>query len=263
MSRSIALFGGIYSNHVALSRALEDARDRSADSVYCLGDLGAFGPQPDRTIDLLRDHGVKVMQGNYDNSIGNGLSDCQCGYTDPRDNHYARISYQYTFQKTSPPNRKWLGELPELYRFSMGGKRVLLCHGSPRRMNEFLFSSATPTHLLSKFCEDFDADVIVGTHSGIHWSRDLGNGKKFINIGVLGRPENDGTTHVWYAMLSENASGTEVEAEFIPLQYDHERLAEEMRSEKLPEEFVETIQTGWWTTCLEVLPMKERRIGRY
>jgi hypothetical protein len=35
-----------------------------------------------------------------------------------------------------------------------------------------------------------------------------------------------------------------------------------MQEEGLPEEFTETIQTGWWTTCLEILPGKERRRGR-
>jgi len=36
-----------------------------------------------------------------------------------------------------------------------------------------------------------------------------------------------------------------------------------MKAEGLPEEFIETILTGWWTTCNEILPMKERRRGRY
>ena len=36
-----------------------------------------------------------------------------------------------------------------------------------------------------------------------------------------------------------------------------------MRAERLPEEFVETVLTGWWTTCLEVLPAKERRRGKW
>ena len=45
---------------------------------------------------------------------------------------------------------------------------------------------------------------------------------------------------------------------------DHEDLYSSTRAtceERLPEEFVETILTGWWTTCLEVLPAKERRRG--
>jgi len=54
-----------------------------------------------------------------------------------------------------------------------------------------------------------------------------------------------------------------VQADFIPIEYDHAALAREMRDEKLPEEFVETIETGWWTTCLESLPAKERSASRF
>ena len=52
-------------------------------------------------------------------------------------------------------------------------------------------------------------------------------------------------------------------AEFVPVHYDHQRLAKEMREEQLPDEFVQTVLTGWWTTCLEILPAKERKRGRW
>ena len=55
----------------------------------------------------------------------------------------------------------------------------------------------------------------------------------------------------------------ELSVEFVAVAYDHEALAREMRDEELPEEFVETILTGWWTTCLEVLPGKERARSRF
>ena len=60
-------------------------------------------------------------------------------------------------------------------------------------------------------------------------------------------------TEVWYAMLEAPASG-DLAVELVPLRYDHAALAAEMRRGGLPEEFVETILTGWWTTCLEILP---------
>jgi hypothetical protein len=82
-----------------------------------------------------------------------------------------------------------------------------------------------------------------------------------VNAGVLGRPPNDGRTEVWWALLS--AEGRALEVEYVPVAYDHDALADEMREERLPEEFVETIRTGWWTTCLEVLPGRERAQGRY
>src|SRR5438876_4106542 len=110
-SDRIAVLGGVYNNYLALEAALRDARRRGVQAIYCLGDLGAFGPHPDRVFPLLHDFRVQCIQGNYDHSIGNGLADCQCGYTDPRDNHFARISYDYTFRKTSELNRTWMAGL--------------------------------------------------------------------------------------------------------------------------------------------------------
>jgi predicted phosphodiesterase len=260
MSHCIAVFGGIYSNHLALVVALADARQRGAEAIYCLGDLGAFGTYPDRVFPLLREHDVLCIQGNYDNSIGNGLADCQCGYTDPRDNHFARISYDYTFRHTSALNREWMRSLPMQRRIQLGRYRVLMCHGSPRKMNEFLWESTTSSAFLTHLFAAHGADVILATHTGIKWQRHLPGDRWFVNVGVLGRPENDGRTEVWYALL--DARG-DLQIEFVPVVYDHQRLAEEMRGEGLPEEFVETVLTGWWTTCLEVLPAKERRRGKF
>lgn len=257
----LAFFGGIYNNYLALEAAIQDARRRKANELYCLGDMGAFGPYPDRVYPILRAHEVKCVQGNYDNSLAGGLADCQCGYTDPRDNHFARISYNYTFKNTSDENKTWLGTLPETLRLNVEGLHVLLCHGSPRRMNEFLWESTSPDAFLEYLLEQANADITCVTHSGIKWHRELAGSRHFINAGVLGRPENDGKTNVWYTLLTIDRDDLEVE--FVPVDYDHKRLAEEMESERLPAEFIETITTGWWTTCMEVLPHKERARGRF
>lgn len=257
----IAVFGGIYSNHRALRAAIDDARARRAEALFCLGDLGAFGPHPDRVFPLLQDAGVQVMRGNYDDSLARGLEDCQCGYTDPQDNYFAALSYRYTYEHTSPVHRAWLGTLPAELRFRLGDLRVLCCHGSPRQMNEFLWESTTPTHFLAKLARDHACDVILGTHTGIHWSRRLGERSWYVNVGALGRPANDGRTEVWYALLEAKPDGLDVA--FVPVAYDYEALAEEMGTERLPQEFIDTIRTGWWTTCLEVLPARERARGRW
>ncbi len=259
--KRLALFGGIYNNCRALEAALADARRRNADDIYCLGDLGAFGPCPDRVYPLLREHGVQCIQGNYDNSLAGGLADCQCGYTDPRDNYFARISYSYTFKNTSEENKAWLRTLPATLRLEVEGRRVLLCHGSPRKMNEFLWESTSPDCFLEYLLDQSNADIVCATHTGIKWHRTLPRKRHFINVGVLGRPENDGRTNVWYTLLSLDRA--EVEVEFIPVEYDFHALASDMELEGLPEEFIETIMTGWWTTCLEVLPHKERARGKY
>jgi len=256
----IAVMGGVYNNWLALDALLEDARRRDVDAVFCLGDMGGFGPHPDRVFPLLREAGVQAIQGNYDESLATGRTDCGCGYTDPRDNHYALVSYRYTFSNTSTENKAWLGSLPRHRRIDLGGYRVLMCHGSPRVINEFLWESATPDGLIRNFLATNAADVILCTHTGIKWHRALPQDQHLVNVGVIGRPENDGTPRVWYTVLT---AGDTLEVEFVPLAYDHEGLARAMDAEQLPSEFVETIRTGWWTTCLENLPSRERQRSRF
>ena len=304
-ARRIAFFGGIYSNYLALEALLEDARERAVERLYCLGDLGAFGPLPDRACDILRETGIPVVQGNYDNSVGNRLADCQCGYTDPRDNYFAKVSYDYTFRHTSSENKTWLRNLPAELRFRLGSFRVLLCHGSPRKMNEFLWETTTSDAFLNWLFKKYHSDIIVGTHTGLHWHREPSPGKHFINCGVIGRPPNDGQKTVVYTVINadfainsdpvvhqpgpqsartdppqrilsrEPPTGSaktsayhdtlpcHLQIDFVRLTYDDDRLATEMASEGLPDEFIETIRTGWWTTCNEILPAKERRRGTY
>lgn len=258
----VALFGGIYNNWLALEATVADARRRGAREIWFLGDVGGFGPHPDRSVEALRALPVRSIAGNYDDSVGNSKEDCACGYTDPRDNHFAQLSYDYTLANTSADNRAWLAALPDSARIQLGGRRILLCHGSPRRQNEFLWQSDTPGPFIQHLCDAHDADLVACTHTGIHWEHRLDDGRGVVNVGAIGRPANDGRTQVWYTLLHPLPGGG-VRTEFVPVSYDHDRLALEMEAEGLPPEFVQTIRTGWWTTCLEILPPRERLRGRY
>ncbi len=261
-NQKIAIFGGVYNNYLSLDATLADARKKGADQIYCLGDMGGFGPHPDRVFPLLRDvDDLHVMQGNYDHSIGNRLDDCACGYEDPRDNHFAEISYEYTFENTSPDNKDWLRDLPAKFKREWAGRDVLMAHGSPRKTNEFLWESTSPDSFLKYLLDEAGADVLFVTHTGIPWQRRLDDGRQVVNVGAIGRPANNGKTTVDYAMVDVFDDRLEVSLQEVA--YNHERLAREMRAEGLPEEFVETVLTGWWTTCVEVLPSKERARGRY
>jgi predicted phosphodiesterase len=261
--RRAAFFGGVYSNYLALQAALVSTRARGidADAVFALGDFGAFGPHPDRALDILRESRLACLRGNYEEALFQDAGDCRCGYVDPRDNHYARLSYDYTAARTSPHHKAWMGTLPAHLRMTIGGRRVLCCHGSPRKVNEFLWESASSDAFLRRLLREHEADVIVCTHTGLPWTRWLEPGLGVVNVGALGRAPNDGRAEVRYAVLE--AEGGNLRVDIVPVAYDWARLAREMKAEGLPPEFIETIATGWWTTCLEILPAKERARGRF
>lgn len=255
----VALCGGPYSNFGAVEAFLQATR--TICDRFCLGDLGGFGPLPERTIALLQTGQVQCLQGNYDSAIGLGERDCGCGYTDPRDREFAQISYDYTYAHVGETSRAWLRQLPALIRLEWRNRRILLCHGSPVQTNEFVWESETDDDAIRQWLQDFDVDGICATHSGIPWVRRVmqprGRGFWF-NVGVLGRPAHDRTARVSYGLLTF-PEGADVPApELIALEYDVDPVVTTMRAEGLPEEFCESLQTGLWTTCAEILPAAEK-----
>lgn len=251
----VALCGGPYSNFGAVTAFLEATQ--AIGDRFCLGDIGGFGPLPERTIALLKEGNVQCLQGNYDSAIGLGERDCGCGYTDPRDREFAQISYDYTYANVGEASRAWLQQLPALIRLEWRDRRILLCHGSPVQTNEFVWESQTDDEAIRNWLQEFDVDGICATHSGIPWMRRVRDGFWF-NVGVLGRPAHDRTPHVAYGLLTFPAGAELPAPELVSLAYDVAPVVETMRSEGLPEEFCESLQTGLWTTCAEILPAAEK-----
>ncbi|MBT2490749.1 radical SAM protein [Streptomyces sp. ISL-96] len=255
----IAVCGGPYGNPYALQAFVDDARARGAERLFCLGDLGGFGADVDALWPILADNGVECIAGNYDVAIARGGTDCGCGYRDPKDNEYAQIVYDHTLATTSRDFAAWMGQLPTEHRESIDGVDVHMVHGSTLALNDFWWESLPEgQHRLR--AEASGADVVLCTHSGLPWQRRIGE-RLAVNVGVLGKPANDGRRNVWYALI--DLGDGYPKAELIPLAYDWQAQARSMRAAGLPEVFVETIETGWWTTCLEILPPRERSRGRY
>ncbi len=255
----IAAFGGAYANPYALGAMLADARARGCEQVFNLGDLGGFGAECDAIWPLLREHAVESIAGNYDIAIGRGDDDCGCGYSDPRDNHFAQLMYDYTRAHTGADFAAWMAGLPRELRRSLGGVDVHMVHGSPVAVNDFLWESLDDDEVRSRLALS-GAGLLLCTHTGIPWQRRI-SGTLVVNVGAAGRPANDGRTDTWYAVV--DLEDGHARAELVPVAYDWRSQAASMRSAGLPAAFVETIETGWWTTCLEIVPPPERARGRY
>lgn len=253
----IALCGGPYSNFGAVAAFLDATAD--IDYRFCLGDIGGFGPFPNRTVALLQQGNVSCLQGNYDQAIGDGERDCGCGYTDPRDQAFAQISYDYTYANTAPSHRQWLQTLPPLIRLHWRDRQFLLCHGSPDQVNAFIWASSTTDDWIADCLERHEVDGIFATHTGIPWLRSTSRGF-WCNVGVLGRPAHEGRPHVYYAQMHFSAQAALPTPQITPLSYDPQPVVAAMAAEGLPVEFQQSLLTGVWTTCAEILPPAESRV---
>ncbi|MGH3549845.1 MAG: radical SAM protein [Pseudonocardiaceae bacterium] len=255
----LALCGGTYSNPYALRAFIRDARARGADRLWCLGDFGAYGAEPEAIWPLLVDNDIECIAGNYELAIGRGDPDCGCGYADDDDNVFAAIAYDYTLAHTSAEFAAWMRTLPTEHRETIDRLDLHFVHGSPLAVNDFWWESLPDDAHLMRI-DASGADVICCTHSGLPWVSRFGD-TLVVNVGVLGRPANDGDHHVWYALL--DIVDGQASAQLVTLDYDWRAHAASMRGAGLPEAFIQAVETGWWTTCLEIVPPVERSRGRF
>ncbi len=203
----LAAFSDIHGNRHALEAVLTDLRAHHPDRVVCLGDLVGYGAFPNEVIDALRAADFPTITGNYDDGVGFDREECGCAYTEPADIERGDRSLRWTQAQVRPENKAWLRSLPRELRFEAAGRRVLVVHGSPRRLNEYLFENRPETSLERMFAS-LEADVILCGHTHLPYHRRIG-GVDLINVGSVGRPK-DGNPRACYALveLGETVTAT-------------------------------------------------------
>lgn len=234
----LAAFSDIHANQHALAAVLADIRRHSPDQIVCLGDLVGYGAFPNEAIETIRAAGIPTVSGNYDDGVGFDRDQCGCAYTKPEDIERGDRSLRWTRQVVTPENKAWLRQLPRELRLEMAGKRLLLTHGSPRRINEYLYRDRPEESLLRMFA-DADADVILCGHTHLPYQRCIGE-IELINVGTAGRPK-DGDPRVMYALIE---IGDQIKATFPRVAYDSEAAARAIEATALPHEFAAMLRRG-------------------
>src|SRR4029079_8764590 len=132
---SIAIISDIHGNLPALEAVLKDIARRRPTAVYCLGDLVGYGAFPNEVVSRIRAENIPTIMGNYDDGVGYDRDDCGCAYRDPDEKARGQESLMWTRTQTTTDNKTFLRSLNPDIRLTEGDKRILLVHGSPRRMN--------------------------------------------------------------------------------------------------------------------------------
>ena len=234
----IATFSDIHSNAPALTNVLRDLNKQDIDEVYCLGDLVGYGPCPNTVIEILRNKDIPTIMGNYDEGIGFEKGECGCAYTSPEEIANGQKSVDWTTQATTEKNKEYLRSLLDKISFEADGYKVLLVHGSPRRINEYLFEDRREDSL-RRIIEPLDIDVMVCGHTHKPYHRII-DGVHIINDGSVGKPK-DGDSRACYAVI--NFSGS-IEVEFRRVEYPVDDVASMVLDVGLPEAFAEDLRNG-------------------
>lgn len=211
---------------------------RGLDAVYCLGDLVGYAQFPNEVIARIRAAAMPTIMGNYDDGVGYDRDECGCAYRDPVERELGEQSFNWTKAHVTSDNKAFLRTLlPEL-RVEVDGKRLLLVHGSPRKMNEYLFEDR-PISSFQRIADASNADVIVFGHTHRPYTKRVGD-VLFVNAGSVGKPK-DGDWRACYAIVDLTAHPP---VEFVRLEYDVASVAAAIRASELPNEFATDIERG-------------------
>ena len=240
-----AVVSDIHSNLEALNAVLEDIEKRGIKTIYCLGDVIGYGPNPKQCLDLVIEKTKWCVLGNHD----------YAAFYEPTNFNYGAEQASFwtrevleSEQQTNARDTRWsfLGELPmrRTLRTKLGtdGAIIDFVHASPRKpINEYIFPDdvySNPikvrilfervericfvghTHLPGVFLDEPDfymPDELGDTYPIVS------NEKAIINIGSVGQPR-DKDNRASYVYVDGN------EVRFVRLAYDFETTANKIKA---------------------------------
>jgi len=231
-----AVITDIHANLPALEAVLARIDELGIERVYCGGDLVGYGPHPDEVCGRIEDLAIPAIYGNYDYAIARDLDDCGCAYATEHDRELGRRSVDWTLVHAGPRAKAFMRDLPFDLRLTLGEAEVHLVHGSPRRVNEYLFEDK-PARLFERLAAAEPAGTLIFGHTHRPWIADFA-GVRFVNCGSVGKPK-DGDPRAAFAVLEGARDGVAARIERVA--YDAEAVAREVAATGLPREYAEKL----------------------
>ena len=231
----IAAFSDIHSNIYALRAVLKEVDQEHVDMIVCGGDLVGYGPNPNEVIETISERNIQTVLGNYDEGIGFNKDDCGCEYLTQKDQEIGHLSLEWTKKYVSDENKAFLRGLPRQIRWEIEGKQVMLVHGSPRRINEYIFENRPLDSIVNMLKSD-EIDVLLFGHTHIPFHRVI-DGIHFVNVGSVGKPK-DGDPRACYTVIEV---GKSVEVSVRRVTYSVDVVMKDIVQKGLPAELAEAL----------------------
>ena len=239
----VAVVSDVHANLPALEAVLAEIDAAGVDEVWCLGDIGGYGPDPGACVETIRDRCAVSLSGNHDlGAIGAIAIDDF--------NPYAAEANLWTGSVLSEADRAWLGSLPT----RTTRHDVTLAHGSPREpVWEYVVSARVA--LASFGCFDTEWCLVGHSHVPLVIVEPAADGtltafpgsggpveppgRAIINPGSVGQPR-DGDPRAAYAILDLE----EKTATFRRTAYDIAEVQARMRAAGLPAYLIDRLEQG-------------------
>jgi putative phosphoesterase len=210
-----AFISDIHGNSIALEAVLEDIKKKQIDSIYVLGDLCYRGPDPKRSLSLIRSLQTKVIKGNADEWVVRGVNQ---GEVPEQVIEMMKIEREWTVAQLDQEDINYLKSLPIELKFDIEDISIHAFHATPDSLFEIVLPGAGDEILKSKLMSASDADIFINAHIHRPYIRHM-DGKILMNIGSVGLPF-DGMPKAAYGIVEINHGQIHTSIERVPYQIE-------------------------------------------
>jgi putative phosphoesterase len=215
----LAFISDIHGNATALEAVLEDIKARNVDKVYVLGDICYRGPEPQRSLDLVRELNAEVIKGNADEWVVRGV---QQGEVPNQALELMNKERDWTLSHLDTDSINYLNSLPSELYIEIEGLRIHAYHATPHSLFDIVPPFESDENLImSQMVEE--ADLYVYAHIHKPYIR-YTHRKCIINTGSVGLPF-DGKNNASYAIVELN--GNNYQTAIIRIGYDVEKVIDQ------------------------------------
>lgn len=232
-----AVLGDIHGNIYALEAVYEDIKNKNIDFIVSTGDLVGYMMYPNEVIEFLKEKKITSIQGNHDKFIAQGdkVEDISAFSQDEVQRNASEL---YTNYILKDENRAFLKNLPEEIRIKKGKFEIMIVHGSPRKIDEYLYEEGEN---LKEVAALFSENVIISGHTHMPYAKKIDE-KYFVNAGSVGKPKH-GNPKSTYVIL-EIEDEVRISIEEVP--YNYEKMVEDIsRNNYISQKLIPMIREGF------------------
>lgn len=216
----LAFISDIHGNAIALEAVLVNIKKHDVDKIYVLGDICFRGPEPKRSLDLVRSLETDVIKGNADEWIVRGIKEKE---VPAQVFEIMSSEVNWTRSKLNDKDHEYLENLPTNLDIELENFKIHAFHATPNDLFEVVLPSENDESINEKLMKNSSADVYIYAHIHKPYIRYI-EGKCIINIGSVGLPF-DGIRKSSYALL--NIEKGSFQSSIIRVDYDVEEVIQQ------------------------------------
>ena len=185
---------------------------------------------PNEVVEFLREKHITTLMGNYDEAVGYALPESGARYAGSEQRGFDLATLRWTREVMTDQGKEYLQSLPLNHRETCKKRHLLFVHGSPRRINEYLFSDL-PDASLDVVIRLAACDVLFAGHTHVPMVKRMRR-TWVANPGSVGMPL-DGDPRASYMVFS---TGLSVRMDIRRISYDTSAAAAAVAKAGLTEE---------------------------